>query len=151
MLCHTPWVKVFTMFFTFFQKVNCFSTMRLTLDRVKNLMGSNSIFGQRKHNQWYLIDWKKLLCLPNGRFTNFSQWLLKKEILGGCTKSIGAITTQKMKFPIKDFFSKCDQICSFLRIWSHLLKKSLMEDFIFFKVGYVTYNVAGVLENQCWK
>ena len=36
-----------------------------------------------------------------------------------------------MKFLIKDFFSKCDQICSFLRIWSHLLKKSLMENFIF--------------------
>ena len=33
-------------------------------------------------------------------------------------------TAQKMKFSIKDFFSKCDQIHSFLRIWSHLLKKS---------------------------
>ena len=28
-----------------------------------------------------------------------------------------------MKFSIKDFFSKCDQVRSFLRIWSHLLKK----------------------------
>ena len=36
-----------------------------------------------------------------------------------------------MKFCIKDFFSKCDQIRSFLRIWSHLLKKSLMENFIY--------------------
>ena len=36
-----------------------------------------------------------------------------------------------MKFSIKDFFSKCDQIQSFLRIWSHLLKKSLMEKIIF--------------------
>ena len=32
-------------------------------------------------------------------------------------------TAQKMKFSIKDFFSTCDQIRSFLRIWSHLLKK----------------------------
>ena len=31
----------------------------------------------------------------------------------------------------KYFFSKCEQICSFLGIWSHLLKKSLMENFIF--------------------
>ena len=38
-----------------------------------------------------------------------------------------AITAQKMKFSIKDFFSKCDQSRSFLRIWSHLLKKSLMK------------------------
>ena len=28
-----------------------------------------------------------------------------------------------MKFSIKGFFSKCDQIRNFLRIWSHLLKK----------------------------
>ena len=40
-------------------------------------------------------------------------------------------TAHKMKFSIKDFFSKCDQIRRKLRIWSHLLKKSLMENFIF--------------------
>ena len=40
-------------------------------------------------------------------------------------------TAQKIKFSIKDFFSKCDQICSFLWIWSHLLKKSFAENFIF--------------------
>ena len=33
-----------------------------------------------------------------------------------------------MKFSIKDFFSKYDQICSFLRIWSHLFENSLMEN-----------------------
>ena len=36
-----------------------------------------------------------------------------------------------MKFSIKNFFSKCDQIRNFLQIWSHLLKKSLMENFMF--------------------
>ena len=36
-----------------------------------------------------------------------------------------------MKFSIKDFFCKCDQIRRKLRIWSHLLKKSLMENFVF--------------------
>ena len=40
-------------------------------------------------------------------------------------------TAQKMTFSIKDFFSKCDQVRSFLQIWSYLLKKSLMENFIF--------------------
>ena len=44
---------------------------------------------------------------------------------------ISAFTAQNTKFSIKDFFSKCDQICSFLRIWSYLLKKPLMENFIF--------------------
>ena len=38
---------------------------------------------------------------------------------------------KKIKFPIKNFFSKCDQIRKKLRIWSHLLKKYLMENLIF--------------------
>ena len=33
---------------------------------------------------------------------------------------------KKLRFSIKNFFNKCD-----LRIWSHLLNKSLMENFIF--------------------
>ena len=44
-----------------------------------------------------------------------------------------------MKFSTTDFFCKCDQIRSFLRIWSHLLKKSLMENFNFCEVKSVTY------------
>ena len=42
-----------------------------------------------------------------------------------------SFTAKKMKIFIKDFFSKCDQIRRKLRIWSHLQKKSLMENFIF--------------------
>ena len=34
---------------------------------------------------------------------------------------------KKMKFSIKDFFSKWGQIRGFLRIWSHLPKKYLIE------------------------
>ena len=40
-------------------------------------------------------------------------------------------TAQKMKFSIKDLFSKCDEIRRKLRIWSHLLNKPLMENFNF--------------------
>ena len=43
-------------------------------------------------------------------------------------------TAQKMKFFIKDFFSICDQIRRKLWVWSHLLKKSLTENFIFCEV-----------------
>ena len=46
---------------------------------------------------------------------------------------MNVFTTQKLKFSIKDFFSKCDQIRR-LWIWSHLLKKSLMENFSFYAV-----------------
>ena len=41
-----------------------------------------------------------------------------------------SITGQRMQFSIENFFSKCDQIRS-SRICSHLLKKWLMENFIF--------------------
>ena len=47
------------------------------------------------------------------------------------------VPAQKMKFSIKEFFCKYDQIRRKLRIWSHLLKKSLMENFIFCAVGTV--------------
>ena len=67
----------------------------------------------------------------------FYSHLLKKSLtkhltfcaVGNCVLTV--FTPQKMKFSIKDFFSKCDQIRRKLRIWSYLLKKSLMENFIF--------------------
>ena len=65
-----------------------------------------------------------------------------------------------MKFSIKNFFSKCDQIRNFQRIWTHLLKKSLMKKSIFCAVhlqeniqlivgGYVTPLYKGS-DYQCW-
>ena len=50
----------------------------------------------------------------------FKQIHFSKCYLAKC-----AHTAQKMKFSIEDFVIKCDQ----LRIWSHILKKSLMENF----------------------
>ena len=41
------------------------------------------------------------------------------------------VTVQKMKLSIKDFSSKCNQIRSFLCLWSKLLKKFVIENFIF--------------------
>ena len=45
------------------------------------------------------------------------------------------VTAQNLKFSIKDFFNKCDQIRRKRRVWSHLLKKSLIENFIFCAVS----------------
>ena len=59
-----------------------------------------------------------------------SEYLAILVVLQSIKKQIKS-TAQKMKFPIKYFCSKCDQIRSFQRIWSHLMKKSLMENFIF--------------------
>ena len=49
-------------------------------------------------------------------------------------KTYDKVTAQKI-FSIKDFFSKCYQIPRKLRVWSHLLKKSLMENIIFCAVS----------------
>ena len=61
-----------------------------------------------------------------------------------------------MTISIKDFCSKCDQICSFLGIWSNLLKKSLMEYFIccginFFKdliFQFFSQSFSGILQSD---
>ena len=57
-----------------------------------------------------------------------------------------------MKFSIKNFFSKWDEIRKNLRIWSHLLKKSFMENFIFCAVLQSdikkTEKVSGLRINQ---
>ena len=59
----------------------------------------------------------------------------------------GSRTPQKIKFSIKDFFSKCHQIRNFLWIWSHLLKKSLMEIFNFI-FGAVTFDCTHLYERN---
>ena len=54
-----------------------------------------------------------------------------REIINKISRLHESINTaQKMKFSIKDFFIKCEQIRCKQPIWSHLLKKSLMENFI---------------------
>ena len=55
-------------------------------------------------------------------------------------------TVQKTKISIKDLFSKCDQIRTFLRIWSHLLKKILNVKFHFLRI-VKTYLEMGI--NHC--
>ena len=93
----------------------------------------------------YLIYGLYLKCMP--RIFNLSSYNYQTVIIWDLSKSwnshiffiwitkgVAASPSQaahKMKFFIKDFFSKYDQIRSFLRIWSYLLKKSLMENFIF--------------------
>ena len=51
-------------------------------------------------------------------------------------------TVQKMKFSIKNSFSKCDQIHSFLRIWSYLLKKSSMENLTFCTLWFAKFKTS---------
>ena len=55
---------------------------------------------------------------------------------------------RKLMLSINDLFSKYDQTCSFLRIWSHLLKKPLMESIIFCAVHFIATNCTAFPENM---
>ena len=56
-------------------------------------------------------------------------------------------TAQKMKFSIKGFFNKCDQI----RMRKSLLKKSLVENFTFCAVYVQQKNYGGIKNLGLWR
>ena len=92
---------------------------------------------------------KHLIHLPLKQYKLLVQWtpcfdllllmslnIFRRKLLKQCAKN---------EFFIKDFFSKFDQVPRKLRIWSHLLKKTLMKNFIFCVVRYLLHksNIAG--------
>ena len=70
------------------------------------------------------------ICIQLGRVNTYI-YCISFEILQLWTKFLTVDHCTKMKFSVKDFFSKSGWIRSFLWIWSHLLIKSLMKDFSF--------------------
>ena len=64
----------------------------------------------------------------SGVFTVYSE-----HILSPCSivSVINFEHSQKMKFSIKDLFSKCDQTRMIVRIWSYLLNEILDKKFFF--------------------
>ena len=81
-----------------------------------------------------ILIFQKLLKCP---FPCFLFMIYIKILLRNSLMSRNSLTAQKIKFSLTDFFSKCDQIRRKLRIWSHLLKKSVMENFIFCAVSFL--------------
>ena len=78
---------------------------------------------------------------------NFPVCLCCKTLVDGCVyqhKFLNFIV-RKNKVLIKNFFSKCDQLCSFLGIFSHLRKKSLMTNNLLYSVtsrnSYNNYSI----------
>ena len=100
-----------------------------------------SFFGKFGALCFLEISLLRLALLPYYR----RKWVanLKLIIIDLWLTTLGC-TAQKMEFSTEDFFSKCDQIRNFLRISSHLLKKSFMENFIFSAV-LVNYKVPGLM------
>ena len=93
---------------------------------------NNSVFGQfscsvsasKLAENWEIIN--ILTLLFHSSLVSATSELIKNTLYHRWND-----TAHKMMFSIKDFFSKCDQILRKLCIWSHLVKKSLMENFIF--------------------
>ena len=83
-------------------------------------------------NNKILVDVKKVHSVRHTSLTFNSVKLCKRpEVNSEPAYFLYIHTAQKMKFPIKDFHSKYDQVPSFLLIWSHLQKGFLKENFIF--------------------
>ena len=101
--------------------------------RTVNSSSPNPIFEYRRYRCKQRALKKVIFYLKDSKISNPGHLYLVMELeimypnyLNLTTFIIIIITAQKMKFFIRDFFNKCDQICRKLRIWSHLLKKSLM-------------------------
>ena len=85
---------------------------------VVNFLSLSGIGAGRVKILW-LISSRKIIRYQEVIMYTFCKYCTKNEV-----------------FSINDFFSKSDQIPRNLRIWSHLLKKSLMENFIFCALKY---------------
>ena len=74
---------------------------------------------------------------------------LSKALSWTVSHKIACITAQKMKFSVKDYFSKCDQIGSLVWIWSHLLEKSLKEN-SFFVCSTHGLSISALKNDKCF-
>ena len=113
------------------------SQLQITISTNASLAGLGAYFQDQKTSQGNKDHINVLeLGAVNYEMLIFSCLHSKAQPIHIQRDSIVTLSSQKMKFSIKDFFSKCDQIRRKLRIWSHLLKKPLMENFIFCAVPY---------------
>ena len=71
------------------------------------------------------------MLFPSIKNNNCCETLEKSHENVGSTWQSATYNVQKVKIFVKDFFSKCDQIRRKLRIFSHSLERSLMENFTF--------------------
>ena len=86
-----------------------------------------------------------LYCNPKCNLIEMKFRFAAKKNLFTLVFIAGHDTAQKVKSPIMDFFSKCDQIRRFLRIGLHLLKESVMGNFIFCAVWDESYFCSDLL------
>ena len=95
-------------------------------------------------SNFYLLRGQKTLKFLNSFFSRWAYLLhqaLRRSLMDliNFSGNLPHSHCTKNEFFIKDFFSNCDQIHRKLGIWSHLLKWSWMENFIFCAVFCKAY------------
>ena len=108
------WRKMFkldlNLFYIFWIYPSLASNKSPIIHQKSNLL-NHSKLGSWEESVW---QWQNL------RRCVFPKFWYEKQMQGlfDCGPSSSTALHKNMKFSIKDFFSKCDQICSFRRIWS---------------------------------
>ena len=110
-----------------------------------NYSKTECFYKKLQHSQQYHECDEFITCSLRQNWLKFDTCILSRTyaILVFCSKLpyfVLCCTAQKMEFSIKDFFSKSNQI------WSHLLKKSLMENLIFCEA--LKFNDRGIVKRN---
>ena len=107
------WLLSFQQFFVNWTLNNNFTSANSEMQRRIHKAGQTS-----KMENFAKIDngWKLLIIFPQSSILDV--WLGFEYASEVYSVFYWRCTAPKMKLSIKDFFSKCDQICSFLQIWS---------------------------------
>ena len=93
-------------------------------ERLKNITNELQLHGEtiEKHNE--------ILKQMNASINKYADEIIVMVSSNRVRRArIRKGIAQNLKFFMKDLFSKCDQIRSFLWIWSHLPEKYIMENF----------------------
>ena len=123
------------------KKINQWLLLVCTNELAGTFAWSSLCYWYWKNNKRFIQICKLFIALRHGDFLIF--FLLPSN---SCSEYFREVwgkhsTAQKIKFFVKDFVSKCEQIHSFLRISSHLLKKFLLENFILRAVPVVAFSM----------
>ena len=108
----------------------CLNVKELHAQNRRDIWSLSDSNGIGTHNPLYLfVSYFFLFLITSIHKDHGSRLTSESELNAGIAFKAKHCT--KNEVSVKDFFSKFDQIGSFLRIWLHLLKKLLMGNFIF--------------------
>ena len=91
---------------------------------------------------WFFNDCQINYLLKTEVLLSLNCSFLKSNNLNVIGLKSWILPHKKGSFPLKYFFSKYDQIWRFLQIWSHLVKRFLIQNFIFYAMSIISADSA---------